>query len=335
MEERRYMERAIYLASRAEAHLIQTNPRVGAVLVHQDRIIGEGYHMKRGEGHAEVNCMASVRPVHRHLIPDSTMYVTLEPCAHQGRTPSCARMLVAEKVKRVVVGTLDPFPEVSGKGCEILREGGIEVEVGLMQEECRELAKVFLTNQVQKRPYITLKWAESADGFIDRLRSPQEDAAKLSTPFIQLLTHKMRGEHCGILIGKNTLLMDNPSLTNRLFPGLPSPQVFVLDRSKATASLVSDRERWHLLSDTDHLPRLMTWLLEQGVTSLLIEGGTQVHQSFIHAGLWDMIRREVSPITLGNGVPAPVLPHLLLPTYSEDIDGHLLYYYKDNRGVIL
>lgn len=327
MEERRYMERAIYLASRAEAHLIQTNPRVGAVLVHGDRIIGEGYHMKRGEGHAEVNCIASVRPEHRHLITKSTMYVTLEPCAHQGRTPSCARMLVAEGVKRVVVGTLDPFPEVAGKGCQILRDGGVQVSIGLMERECKELAKVFLTNQLLKRPYITLKWAESADGFIDRLRTPQETPAKISTPFIQLLTHKMRGEHCGILIGKGTFFMDTPTLTNRLYPGLPSPIAFVLDHSRTTASLISKREGWQILSETDDLTTLMQTLLQQGITSLLVEGGAQVLQSFINAGLWDTIRQEVSPATLSDGIPAPTLPSSLLPTYTEIIDKHQLNYY--------
>lgn len=321
------MERAIYLASRADAHLIQTNPRVGAVLVHGDRIIGEGYHIKQGEGHAEVNCIASVLPQHRPLIAESTMYVTLEPCAHQGRTPSCARMLVDEKVKRIVVGTLDPFPEVAGKGCQILKDGGVEVTIGLMESECKELTKVFLINQLQKRPYITLKWAESYDGFIDRLRTPQEEAAKISTPFIQLLTHKMRGEHCGILIGKNTLLMDRPALTNRLYPGLPSPQAYVLDRSKATTPLLKDRSHWHPLNETDNLHKLMHSLLEDGITSLLVEGGSQVHQSFIDAGLWDHIRQEVSPVALTDGIPSPQLPTHLLPIRVELIDGHRLYHY--------
>lgn len=327
MEERRYMERAIYLASRADNHLIQTNPRVGAVLVHGDLIIGEGYHMQRGKEHAEVNCIASILPQHRHLVVDSTMYVTLEPCAHQGLTPSCAHMLVAEKVKRVVVGTLDPFPEVAGKGCQILRDGGIEVTVGLMEKECKELAKVFLTNQLLDRPYITLKWAESSDGFIDRFRSPQETPDKISTPFIQLLTHKMRGEHSGILIGKNTLLMDCPTLTNRLYPTLPSPRAFVLDRTGSTTPFVFHRQGWQVLTDTNSLSSLMLSLLEQGITSLLVEGGTRVLQSFINAKLWDTIRREVSPITIGNGIPAPTLPHHTLLSHKDTIDGHQLYYY--------
>lgn len=327
MEERRFMERAIYLANRADNHLIQTNPRVGAVLVYNNRIIGEGYHIKRGEGHAEVNCIASVLPQHRHLIPESTMYVTLEPCAHQGRTPSCARMLVEKKVKRVVVGILDPFPEVSGKGCQILSEAGVEVTVGLLEQKCAELAKVFLTNQLLKRPYITLKWAESSDGFIDRIRSANEPSAKISSPFIQLLTHKMRGEHSGILIGKNTLLMDNPALTNRLYPELPSPEVFVLDHTNSSAKIVDNKQGWNILSEDD-LQLIVQTLLERGITTLLVEGGAKVLQSFIDKGLWDTIRREVSNSPIGNGIPSPILPNHLPASHTDIIDGHRLIYYK-------
>ena len=156
------MWRAIDLARRAELQAVCPNPRVGAVLVWQDRVIGEGYHRKCGEGHAEVNCLASVAPVDVPKIPDSTLYVTLEPCSHQGRTPSCARMLISRGIRRVVVGCLDPNPLVSGRGISLLRQSGIEVSAGCLEEECRQVARVFLTNQEQGRPYIILKWAESA-----------------------------------------------------------------------------------------------------------------------------------------------------------------------------
>lgn len=326
------MERAIYLASRADAHLIQTNPRVGAVLVHDGLIIGEGYHMRRGEAHAEVNCLKSVRQAHRHLIPNSTMYVTLEPCAHQGRTPSCARMLVEQGVKKVVISTLDPFPQVSGKGCEILRQGGIEVSIGLMEEECQTLAKVFFTNQREKRPYIILKWAESADGYIDITRKPSEEPAKISTPFVQLLNHKLRGENAGIMIGKGTLLMDSPSLSNRLYPLIPSPEVFLLDHTGSCRGIVEGRENWHVVSDEGDMEKMLNKLLEAGITSLIVEGGAKVHQSFINSGLWDTIRREISPDILHQGVAAPVLHSDLVPTRQINIDCHKILIYTQGKN---
>lgn len=330
MEDIQYMKLAICLASKAENFEVNSNPKVGAVLVYNNTIIGQGYHIRQGEGHAEVNCITSVPVNLRHLIPQSTMYVTLEPCAHQGRTPSCAKMLVDQKIKKVVVGTLDPFPKVAGKGCEILREGGVDVSVGLLEDQCKAVSKIFMTNQLLKRPYITLKWAESNDGFIDFNRNPNEPAAKISSPYIQLLTHKLRGEHSAILIGKRTALMDQPRLNNRLYPGLPSPKVFVIDSHRESDAIPAPKNEWHLIKGTDDLNQVMSNLYDQGVTSLLVEGGAKIIRSFLEQNLWDTIRREVGTINLGAGVEAPQLSSSLSPSHIDNIDRHQLIYYHNS-----
>lgn len=317
MIEEKFMRRAIDLALRAEAHSISPNPRVGAMLVHEGRVIGEGYHSRVGAGHAEVNCLANVRPGDTHLIPYSTMYVTLEPCAHDGRTPSCARRLVHERVQRVVVGTVDPFPLVKGKGVQILREGGVEVVVPFLEEECRDAAKVFLTGQTLHRPYIALKWAESADGYVDRERdSDLTPPVTLSSPFTRMLVHYRRSTSMGILVGRRTYDLDHPSLTNRdwhLSPHSPRP---ILVSSSRPADLPS-----HWLHITEISQAEMHCLLkEEGITSLLIEGGTRTHLSCIKLGLWDEIHREVAPMCLREGVPAPVIPADAVLSSCREID---------------
>lgn len=297
-----YMWRAIDLAYRAESRAVGLNPRVGALLVHQGRIIGEGYHQRMGEAHAEVHCLESVAESDRPLIPQSTLYVTLEPCAHQGRTPSCANRLVAEHVGRVVVGIPDPNPLVAGKGVAILREAGIPVEMGCLSEACEELTKVFLTNQRLHRPYILLKWAESADGYIDTLRhSAEERPVLLSTPYTQLLAHRLRSQYSAILVGAETLRLDRPALTNRRWlPSPYSPQPILLS-SGTTAP-----DGWLRLSELT--PESLSTLLEKHhIASLMVEGGARVLQSFIDQGLWDEARVERSPLLIHEGVPAPHL----------------------------
>lgn len=333
MSETLYMQRAIYLASLADEYRVQMNPKVGAVLVYKDRIIGEGYHQEAGKPHAEVNCLESVSPQDQIHIPESTMYVTLEPCAHEGKTPSCAKRLVAERVPRVVMGTLDPFPSVAGRGAQILRDAGIEVEVGMLEEECKELAKVFMVNQLERRPFITLKWAESADGFIDHKREYSKPAAQISTPFIQILTHRMRGAHMGIMVGKGTIIADRPQLNNRLWPLLPSPKVYVLDRSAETLSYVKERKGWQLIDDSTDLKALFEQIYREGINSVLVEGGATLLTALIEAGLWDELRREISPIQLTEGVPAPKLPPSVAPLRSHTLARHTLLYYQNSHPI--
>ena len=317
------MYRAIDLALRAEGRLVAPNPRVGAVLVCEGRIIGEGYHQKAGEGHAEVNCFRSIREEDRPLIGRSTLYVTLEPCAHEGRTPSCAKMLARERVGRVVVGTLDPNPLVSGEGIRILREAGIPVTVGFFEKECRELAKVFLAGQEKDRPFVLLKWAESADGFIDTVRKPSEPAARLSTPFTTRLVHRLRSQYAGILVGRNTYEFDRPRLNNRLWPLSPfSPKRILLTHGPVPEGWIGLRE-----VSPEALRRLRD---DEGITSLIVEGGRDTLRSFMSFGLWDEIRVETAPFLLGKGLPAPGLTASSELFSRETVDGNTITRFKPN-----
>ena len=282
---------------------------VGAVIVCGDRIIGEGYHVRCGEGHAEVNAFASVRQEDEPLLSQSTIYVSLEPCAHYGKTPPCAELIVRKGVRRCVVGCIDPFAKVSGRGVEMLREAGIEVTVGVLEKECRELNRRFFTFHEKRRPYIILKWAQSADGFIDN----GGKAFAFSTPFTRMLVHKLRSECDAILVGRTTAERENPRLDVRLWSG-ESPLRLVLDRNNPFFEGTD--------TSSPLLPQLMSHLYERQVQSLLVEGGAATHQSFIDAGLWDEIRIEVSPVLVGNGTRAARIPEDARTKKTEAIDGN-------------
>ena len=295
------MQRCIELARYGAMHAAP-NPMVGAVIVYQGRIIGEGYHAVCGKGHAEVNAINSVRPSDRPLLKDSTLYVSLEPCAHYGKTPPCARLIVNTGIPRVVVGCVDPFAKVQGRGIDILHEAGVEVTVGVLEKECQALNRRFITAQTKRRPYITLKWARSADGFIDRWRNEGDDEspAQISTPWSVLRVHQLRAMHQAILVGHSTLRLDHPQLNLRHWVG-NAPQRVVLGRV-AEGELPAG---WLAFADID---TALNELYRMGVQSLLVEGGQQTLQSFIDQGLWDEAFVEVSTQTLGSGVPEPRMP---------------------------
>ena len=283
-EDRKYMTRCLQLAANGRQNA-KPNPMVGAVIVSEDgRIIGEGYHVRYGEGHAEVNAFASVKKQYEVLLPQSTLYVSLEPCSHYGKTPPCADLIVSKGVKRVVVGCIDPFAKVSGRGIQRLRDAGISVTVGVMEEECRRLNSRFITFNTLHRPYITLKWAQSADGFMDDHCHP----TMFSTPFTQMLSHKMRAENDAILVGRVTDERDHPQLNVRHWSGKDPVRI--------------------ALGHAVDLKKLMDELYEQGIQSLIVEGGAKTHRSFIEAGLWDEIRRETAPVSVGDGTTAPNVP---------------------------
>lgn len=287
----KYMRRCIQLARNGLMNA-QPNPMVGAVIVHEGRIIGEGYHVRCGEGHAEVNACASVRPEYEHLLHESTIYVSLEPCSHYGKTPPCADLLISKGFKRCVVGCQDPFAKVQGRGIQKLRDAGIEVTVGVLEVECKELNKRFMTYHGLHRPFVTLKWAESADGFID---------GHISNTYSQMHCHKLRAEHQAILVGRRTFETDHPQLDTRHWVG-PSPRRYV-----ASSQSLSLPEGFNLLK-TDSVEKMLSQLYEDGIQTLLVEGGAKLHQSFIDSGLWDECYVEYGNEVIGGKVAAPVLP---------------------------
>ena len=337
----KYIKRCIELASNGLCNAAP-NPMVGAVIVYQDRIIGEGYHAKCGEGHAEVNAIASVKE--RELLKDSTIYVSLEPCSHHGKTPPCADLIIRTGIPRVVVGCVDPFSQVSGRGIKKLRDAGIDVKVGVLEEECRNLIRRFVTFNLQKRPYITLKWAESADGFIDICRE-DGNAVVLSTPITSVYVHKQRAEHKAILVGRKTALLDNPSLTTRHWYG-KNPLRLVIDRELTLPShlklfdgtvptlVFTEQEKnssenltyVKLDFSTDIIPQILEQLYTRKIQSLMVEGGSCLLQSFINKGMWDEIFVEHAEKTLGEGVKSAVIPSNF-PARHEIRDGVLISHY--------
>lgn len=322
-KDEKYMQRCLQLATNGLVNAAP-NPMVGAVIVHQNRIIGEGYHARCGEGHAEVNAIRSVKD--ESLLRESTIYVSLEPCSHYGKTPPCADLIISKGIPRVVVGCIDPFSQVSGRGIKKLRDAGIDVTVGVLEEECKALIRRFVTFNLQQRPYITLKWAQSADGFMDVQRTGGSPVI-LSTPLTSLHVHKLRAEHKAILVGRCTALLDNPSLTVRHWYG-PNPLRLVIDRELtlpstlhlfdgSTPTLVftareqasTDNLTYITLDfSRDILPQIMEELFRRKVQSLLVEGGTRLLQSFIDTGLWDEAYIEHAHIQLDEGIPAPLIP---------------------------
>lgn len=282
-DDERFMQRCIQLAKNGQQNA-KPNPMVGAVIVSADgKIIGEGYHVRCGEGHAEVNAFASVRPEDEPLLKEATLYVSLEPCSHYGKTPPCADLIVKKGVRRVVVGCIDEFAEVQGRGIKKLQESGIDVTVGVLEEECRELNRRFMTFHRESRPYIILKWAQTANGFID----DNGRALPISSPFTRMLSHKLRAEEDAILVGRVTDEREHPQLTVRDWWG---------------------RDPKRLIVDRLH-PLNIESLHAHGIQSLIVEGGTRTLQSFLVQNLWDEIRVETNlRLTVNGGTRAPQMP---------------------------
>lgn len=322
----RYMARALQLARNGRLDA-SPNPMVGAVIVASDgSVIGEGWHRQVGHGHAEVNAVASVSPSDRHLLGGSTMYVTLEPCSHYGRTPPCARLIIDTGIPRVVIAMTDPFPRVSGRGVAMLREAGIEVVVGMMEAEARSLNRRFIAAHTLGRPWVTLKWAQSADGFIDSRHGPGEPPCRFSTPIDTAAVHRLRGCHDAVLVGAGTAIADNPRLDTRFFPGSRAPRRILLDRRgrvPASARLFAAPGCLYLTAQSRHdLPAcveqvtiaadagpadILPLLLERGITSVLVEGGAAILRAFLDADIADAVRVFTAPFILGSdgAVPAP------------------------------
>lgn len=321
------MQRGIQLA-KLGAGTVSPNPMVGCVIVHEGKIIGEGWHKIFGEAHAEVNAINAV--IDKALISESTVYVTLEPCSHFGKTPPCADLLIKHKVKKVVVCNLDPNPLVAGKGIERLRQAGIEVEVGLLEEEGRELNKRFFTYIEKKRPYVILKWAESADGFMAK---KNYEAVQISNLLSRRFVHKMRSQEDAIMVGTNTVKYDNPKLDTRFWTGKNAVRVlidkglslpenlYIFDGSQKTICYTtvarSNTSRSVPENTTEVvLPKddfrsinelVLQDLYQTKIQSIIIEGGTILLQSFIDSGLWDEAFLLKSKLILEDGIKAPII----------------------------
>ena len=283
IDDEKFMRRCIQLAKNGQQNA-KPNPMVGAVIVSASgRILGEGYHVRCGEGHAEVNAFASVKKEDEPLLKEATIYVSLEPCSHYGKTPPCADLIIQKGVRRAVVGCVDPFAEVQGRGIRKLREAGIEVTVGVLEAECKALNHRFFTFHREQRPYIILKWAQTANGFIDDHFKP----IQISNDFTKMLSHKLRAEEDAILVGRVTDERDKPQLTVREWSGA-NPKRLIIDRAH---------------------PLNLESLHAHQIQSLIVEGGAKTLQSFIDKGLWDELRVETNlGMTVTDGTRAPQIP---------------------------
>jgi diaminohydroxyphosphoribosylaminopyrimidine deaminase/5-amino-6-(5-phosphoribosylamino)uracil reductase len=329
------MQRCIALAKLGAGH-VAPNPMVGAVLVHNETIIGEGYHQQYGQAHAEVNCIKSVDPKNQSLIPNSTLYVSLEPCAHFGKTPPCSLLILEKKIKKVVVGCSDPFKQVNGKGIEQLKAAGVEVIVDVLKDKCLKLNKRFFTFHAKQRPYIILKWAQTSNHKIAACPSfsnaGEQKRLFISNEIINRLVHKWRSEAAAILVGTNTALLDNPSLTNRLWHGnhpirlvidkhlkLP-PSLHLLNGEVKTVVFNYHKQEaynnliYHQLNKEEHvLEAIMQACYQLNIQSILVEGGSHTLQSFIDTNLWDEASIITNTtLTAPDGLNAPTLQGQLI-----------------------
>jgi diaminohydroxyphosphoribosylaminopyrimidine deaminase/5-amino-6-(5-phosphoribosylamino)uracil reductase len=340
MNEIHYMQRALDLAKMGLGN-VSPNPMVGCVIVYDDKIIGEGFHIKYGEAHAEVNAINSVKD--KSLLPSSTVYVSLEPCSHFGKTPPCVDLLIKEKVAKVVICNSDPFHEVNGKGIEKLKNAGIKVQLNVLLPKGEWLNRRFFTSQEKIRPYIILKWAESADGYIaDKNNKP----VKISGDFAQIHSHKWRVEEDAIMVGSKTIQNDNPTLTVRhwsgnnptriiLFPELDSRISYnVLDHSVKTIvfnnkenSIEGNLE--FIKIQKNNLAQILEFLHDRRIQSLIVEGGSRLHQLFIDKDIFDEIRVFKSKkVVLNNGISSAQIPKNLIETENTDLKTDFLRIYS-------
>jgi len=355
------MKRCLELALLGAGHTAP-NPMVGAVLVYEDRIIGEGYHRKHGEAHAEVNCIAAVKEEDRPFIQEATLYVSLEPCAHHGKTPPCADLVVEKRIPRVVIGCRDPFPQVNGKGIEKLLAAGVEVNLGVLERECVELNRRFFTFHTLHRPFIVLKWAQSANGRIAEIgQAPKTEGRRrsdggavrtlISNEYTNRLVHKWRSEEAAILVGTRTALLDDPSLTVRLWKG-PDPVRLVIDttlRLPLGLKLFDGQVRtivfntirheeagnplyYQLATDSSLVQQIVVALHRLKIQSVLVEGGARLLQSFIDEGTWDEARVITNnELEIPGGLPSPVLPDPVLRSRETIFSDTIRTY--DNRAM--
>ncbi len=339
----KYINYCIELAKLGAGN-VSPNPMVGCVIVCDGKIIGEGYHQKYGEAHAEVNAINSV--ANPALLKKSTLFVTLEPCAHFGLTPPCSDLIVEKQIPKVVIGTIDPFAEVAGKGVEKMRKAGIEVEVGILEKECRELNKRFFTFHEKKRPYIILKWAQTLDGFIDIDRTKKEFGKPtwITGDKALLRVHKMRAVEDAIFVGTKTAEKDNPTLTVRHCPGRNPVRVVLDNYLRLSEKLnlfdgtvktivfnsLKNEERENIIFvkidfDVEIIPQILDELYNQKILSIIIEGGKQLLESFIKSNNWDEAYQFIGNKHFLSGIKAPQISGNIVSTEILDSDKLIIY----------
>ncbi|SDZ87031.1 bifunctional diaminohydroxyphosphoribosylaminopyrimidine deaminase/5-amino-6-(5-phosphoribosylamino)uracil reductase RibD [Psychroflexus halocasei] len=340
----KYMSRCIQLAKKGLGSTYP-NPLVGCVIVHKNKIIGEGWHEKAGEAHAEVRAIASVK--NHELLKESQIYVSLEPCSHYGKTPPCANLIIDKKIPEIIIGAVDPFAEVSGNGIKKLFEAGRKVRVGVLEKECLDLNKRFNTFHQKKRPYIILKWAETPDSFV--APKTQDGIFWISNPYSKQMVHKWRSEEVAIIVGTNTALKDNPQLNTRSWSG-KSPIRIVIDKNlKLTEDLhlfdasvqtyifhhlelnAKDKKNLNYIGidfSKNVLNQLMEKLYQLKIQSVIIEGGSQTLQSFIDQNLWDEARVFTGQNKLNNGIKAPKFD--FTPILTEKISTDIFKTYRND-----
>ncbi len=339
----KYMRRCLELAQNGKGTTFP-NPMVGAVIVHNDKIIGEGWHRKAGEPHAEIMAIESVQD--KSLLKESTLYVNLEPCSHQGRTPACSLAIIEHGIPKVVISHTDPNPLVSGKGVEMLQEAGVEVVSGVLEKEAMELNRFFIKYHRKKHPYIVLKWAQSADRILTPFNASR---FAISNAYSRTLMHKWRSEIPAIMIGLNTLMVDNPRLDSRLWnEKAPLPvilggphdfepyQVFDIHEKVLVFSeehIENPPKNVKVFRDTV-LREILDQLYEQEILAVMVEGGANVLEQFIETGLWDEARIFTSKVTLGEGLKAPSLEDEVWLKASE-IEGDKLDIYRHRQNHLL
>jgi diaminohydroxyphosphoribosylaminopyrimidine deaminase/5-amino-6-(5-phosphoribosylamino)uracil reductase len=339
------MQRCLELAKLGVGN-VAPNPMVGAILVYEERIIGEGYHKKYGEAHAEVNCINSVNQADIYLIEKSTLYVSLEPCAHYGKTPPCSELIIVKKIPKVIVGCRDSYEEVAGRGIENLKAAGVNVMVGVLEKECRELNKRFFTFHEQKRPYIILKWAQSND---HKIANADLSRVLISNEETNRLVHKWRSEEVAILIGTNTALHDDPSLTTRLWQGnnpirliidmdlkLPSSlRVFNKEANTIVFNKIKQEQGEHLSYyklANNTISEVVKALYELKIQSVIVEGGAKIAQSFIDSNHWDEIRTITNKdVVIENGINAPHFKNEKLLHQEKILNDTINYYINQSK----
>jgi len=349
----KYMYRCLQLAQNGKG-FVAPNPMVGAAVVHNSKIIGEGFHRQYGKAHAEVNAINSIKD--NSLLKESTIYVSLEPCSHYGKTPPCAQLIIDCGIPRVVIACLDPYPAVSGSGIKMLRDAGVEVVVGVLEEEAQALNRDFFAAQIEDRPYIYLKWAQTQDGFIDKKRSLGEapKPTPISDDFMRILVHKKRAEVSAIMIGTNTAINDNPSLTTRFWYG-NNPVRVVLDRQgriPSDYSLFNGDVETIVFTEKDVKEpvrnvafkrvdfdetlfyNIFCFLRQRKIHSVLVEGGKQLLQSFIDKKIWDEAYIEMSDLNFIEGVEAPDIEGFLLEEHKWRTSKQIHLALRDNYKIL-